>query len=136
MFRDAGWETTDVMPGTNRAWPEGAFFGFDRVHDARDARLPRPDFAWSPMPDQYALSAFERLEHGRTDRGPLMAQLELTSSHVPWTPFPKPVAWDAIGDGSIFAPQVEGAEPPDKVWKNDDRCARSTATPPCTRWTR
>ena len=40
---DAGWETTDVMPGTNRAWPEGAFFGFDRVHDAPHARLPRPE---------------------------------------------------------------------------------------------
>jgi hypothetical protein len=73
------------------------------------------------MPDQYTLSAFERLEHGRTDRGPLMAQLELTSSHVPWTPFPKPVPWDAVGDGSVFAPQVEGAESPDEVWKNDDR---------------
>ena len=121
MFRDAGWETTDVMPGTNRAWPEGAFFGFDRVHDARTLGYRGPNFAWSPMPDQYTLSAFERLEHGRTDRGPLMAQLELTSSHVPWTPFPKPVPWDAVGDGSVFAPQVEGAEPPDEVWKNDDR---------------
>ena len=51
-----------------------------------------------------------------------MAQLELTSSHVPWTPYPEARAdWDAVGDGSVFAPQVEGAEPPDEVWKNDDR---------------
>jgi hypothetical protein len=121
MFRDAGWETTDVMPGTNRAWPEGAFFGFDRVHDARGLGYRGPNFAWSPMPDQYTLSAFERLEHGRTDRGPLMAQVELTSSHMPWTPYPRPVPWEAVGDGSVFAPQVEGAEPPDEVWKNDDR---------------
>jgi hypothetical protein len=121
MFRDAGWETTDVMPGTNRAWPEGAFFGFDRVHDARTLGYKGPNFAWSPMPDQYTLSMFERLEHGRADRGPLMAQLELTSSHVPWTPYPRLVPWDAVGDGSVFAPQVEGTEPPDEVWKNDDR---------------
>lgn len=121
MFGEAGWETANVMPGTNRAWPEGAFFGFDRVHDARTLGYKGPNFAWSPMPDQYTLSAFERLEHGRTDRGPLMAQLELTSSHVPWTPYPRLVPWDAVGDGSVFAPQVEGTPPPDEVWQNDDR---------------
>ena len=121
MFGDAGWETTNVMPGTNRAWPEGAFFGFDRVHDARTLGYKGPNFAWSPMPDQYALSMFERLEHGRTDRGPLMAQLELTSSHVPWAPYPRPAPWEAVGDGSVFAPQVEGGEPPEEIWKDDDR---------------
>ena len=120
-FHQAGWETTSVMPATNRAWPEGAFFGIDRVHDGPSLGYRGPGFSFSPMPDQYALSAFERLEHGRTDRGPEFAQVELTSSHVPWTPFPKPVAWDAVGDGTVFAPQVEGAEPTDEVWKDDDR---------------
>ncbi len=110
-----------VMPATNRAWPEGAFFGIDRVHDGPSLGYRGPGFSFSPMPDQYTLAAFERLEHGRTDRGPEFAQVELTSSHVPWTPFPKPVDWDAVGDGSVFAPQVEGAEPPDEVWKDDDR---------------
>ena len=121
MFRDSGWETADVAPGTNRAWPEGAFFGFDRVHDFRTLGYKGPNFAWSPMPDQYTLTAFERMEHGRTDRGPLMAQVELTSSHVPWTPYPRALPWDAVGDGSVYGPQVEGTEPPDEVWKNDDR---------------
>jgi hypothetical protein len=120
-FHQAGWETTSVMPATNRAWPEGAFFGIDRVHDGPSLGYRGPGFSFSPMPDQYALSAFERLEHGQTDRGPEFAQVELTSSHVPWTPFPKPVAWDAVGDGTVFAPQVEGAEPADEVWKDDDR---------------
>ena len=72
------------------------------------------------MPDQYALAEFERLERGRADRGPLMAQVELTSSHVPLTPIPKPVDWNALGDGSIFAPQVEGAVTGDDVLKDDD----------------
>src|SRR5262249_54318927 len=31
-FRRAGWRTVGVMPGTNKAWPEGAFFGYDRVY--------------------------------------------------------------------------------------------------------
>ena len=89
-FRRASWETAALMPATDRAWPEGEFFGFDRVHDARTLGYRGPTFSWSPMPDQYVLSALERMERGRPDRGPLMAELALTSSHVPWTPTP---AW-------------------------------------------
>jgi hypothetical protein len=120
-FRRSGWETTSIMPATFRAWPEGDFFGIERVHDNAGLGYRGPNFSFSPMPDQYALAQFERLEHGRTDRGPEFAQVELTSSHVPWTPFPKPVDWNAVGDGSVFASQVEGAEPADQVWKDDDR---------------
>lgn len=31
-----------------------------------------------------------------------MAEIPLVSSHSPWSPIPKPVDWDAVGDGSIF----------------------------------
>jgi hypothetical protein len=89
-----------------------------------------PGFSFSPMPDQFALSAFERLEHGRTDRGPLLSQIELTSSHVPYTPIPKPVDWNALGDGTVFAPQVEGAVTGDQVLADGDlaRAQYRTAT--------
>jgi hypothetical protein len=50
-----------------------------------------------------------------------MGQVDLTSSHVPWTPVPRLVDWDAVGDGSVFGPQVQGVDPPDTVWKDDDR---------------
>ena len=120
-FARSGWETTVVMPATTRAWPEGRYFGFQRVHDHPNLGYRGPNFSFSPMPDQYTLAEFERRERGRTDRGPLFGQLELTSSHVPWTPYPKLIDWDAVGDGSVFASQVEGAEPADEVWKDDDR---------------
>jgi hypothetical protein len=119
-FRQAGWDTTSVMPATVRAWPEGQFFGIDRVHIGPTLGYHGPGFSFSPMPDQYTLAEFERLEHGRADRGSLFAQIELTSSHVPYTPIPKPVDWDALGDGSIFAPQVEGATPADDILKDGD----------------
>ena len=54
-FQQAGWETTSVMPATVRAWPEGAFFGIDRVHDGPSLGYRGPGFSFSPMPDQYAL---------------------------------------------------------------------------------
>ena len=61
-----------------------------------------PKFSWSPVPDQYTLSAFERLEHGKPDRKPLMAEIILASSHNPWAPIPRMVDWDEVGDGSVY----------------------------------
>jgi hypothetical protein len=119
-FHKAGWETTSVMPATVRPWPESAFFGIDRPHIGPTLGYRGPGFSFSPMPDQYTLEALQRLEHGRTDRGPEFAQVELTSSHVPYTPIPKPVDWNALGDGTIFAPQVEGAVSGDEVLADND----------------
>ena len=50
-----------------------------------------------------------------------MAQLELTSSHVPWWPYPKLIGWDDVGDGSVFTAQARRGGPPERVWKNADR---------------
>nr|WP_255426686.1 CDP-alcohol phosphatidyltransferase family protein [Pseudonocardia sp. C8] len=118
-FRDAGWETTAVMPGTTRAWPEATFYGHQRVHGADGLGYRGPPFSWSPMPDQYALAAFSRLEHDRTDRGPLLAEVALTSSHAPWTPVPPLLAWDAVGDGSVYAPFAGGQRPFESIFGGD-----------------
>ena len=50
-------------------------------------------------PDQYTLSAFEQTERSRPDRGPLMAEIPLVSSHWPWAKVPNLLDWDAVGDG-------------------------------------
>ena len=109
------------MPATIRAWPEGAFFGIDRVHDGPSLGYRGPGFSFSPMPDQYTLAAFERLEHGRAGprAGDGAGRADLQPRAVDADP--EAVDWDAVGDGTVFAPQVEGAEPTDEVWKDDDR---------------
>jgi len=101
-FARADWRTVGVMPGTTRAWPEGGFYGYDRVYDAHDLAYRGPKLGWAPMPDQYTLSAFRRLEHGRADRPPLMAEIALVSSHAPWAPVPGLVGWAEVGDGAVF----------------------------------
>jgi hypothetical protein len=118
-FRRAGWQTTAVMPGTTRAWPEGDFFGYQRVYDSRNLGYRGPSFSWATMPDQYTLSAFERLEHDRPDHPPLMAEIVLVSSHAPWAPVPRLVNWDDIGDGSIFDAMAEAGDPPDIIRTRD-----------------
>ncbi|MGW2614198.1 CDP-alcohol phosphatidyltransferase [Streptomyces sp. NPDC001500] len=103
-FRKTGaWDTVGVMPGVQKGWPEARFYGLDKVYNAFQMGYQGPKFSWSTMPDQYALEAFQRLEHGRTGRDkPLMSEIILTSSHQPWAPIPKMVGWDDLGDGSVF----------------------------------
>ncbi|MCW2718105.1 MAG: sulfatase [Pseudonocardia sp.] len=120
-FKKADWQTVGVMPGTTAAWPESRFFGIDTVYDARNLGYRGLNFSWSPMPDQYALAAYQRTEHGKPDRGPQMAEVVLTSSHVPWTPVPKLVPWDAVGDGSGYDATVRATDPPDVVWQDPQR---------------
>jgi len=107
-FRDAGWRTVATMPGTAKDWPEGSFYGYDRIYNAPSLDYHGPRFGWSPMPDEFTLEAIQARELGRARSTPLMLEIELTSSHIPWTPQPRQVGWDAVGDGSVFAPMAVG----------------------------
>ncbi len=105
-FRRADWRTLAVAPGVKKLWPEARVFGFDKIYAAHSLGYQGPKFSWSWMPDQYVLSHFEKTEHGLKDRAPLMAEIPLTSSHMPWTPLPSMVDWDDVGDGTIFEPMA------------------------------
>jgi hypothetical protein len=54
------------------------------------------------MPDQYVLQGLQRLELAKRHRRPLFAEVDLVSSHVPWTRIPQLIPWSDLGDGSIF----------------------------------
>ena len=116
-FARSGWETVAVQPGTTRAWPEGRFYGYDRTYDVHDLDYRGPKFGWASMPDQVVLDRLDRLELSRPDRGPVMAEVDLVSSHAPWTPVPRMVDWNALGDGSVFDGQ-DGA--PDAAKRSPD----------------
>jgi hypothetical protein len=80
-----------------------------------------PAFSWATMTDQFVLSAFERDEHAKLDRAPVMAQITLVSSHAPWAPIPRLVDWDAVGDGSVFTPMATEGDPADVIWRDPTR---------------
>ncbi|AKN73159.1 sulfatase [Streptomyces sp. PBH53] len=120
-FRTAGaWRTVGIMPGVGRAWPEGAFFGLDHVHDRARLGYHGPGFGWSQVPDQFTLEAFRRLEFGRRGRGPLMAEIILTSSHHPWAPVPRMTDWRTLGDGSVFRRIRKGGASAEEVWRSPE----------------
>ena len=120
-FRRADWQTVAVEPGLTYAWPEGTFYGYDRVYDSHTLGYNGPKASWATMPDQFTLQAFEKLERAKETRPPLMAEITFVSSHTPWAPIPDLVDWDAIGDGSIYGPMTANDPKPSEVWKDDKR---------------
>ena len=102
-FKRAGWRAVGVMPANRRAWPEGAsYYRYDAIYDRRNLGYRGPDFGLPPMPDQYTLQAMRRRELAARRRSPLFAEVDLISSHAPWTSIPRLVPWDEVGDGSVF----------------------------------
>ncbi|MEU0186290.1 sulfatase [Streptomyces sp. NPDC006207] len=116
--RTGDFRTVGMMPGVTRAWPEGKFFGLDHIHDSRTMGYQGPKFSWSPVPDQYTLSAFERLEHGKASNQPMMSEIILASSHNPWAPIPHMIDWDQVGDGSVYDAIKKEGKDPKEVWKD------------------
>ena len=121
-FSQAGWRTVDVVPANFRDWPEGqAFYGYDRVYDRRTLGYAGPGYGYAPMPDQFTLASFDRLELAGSDRPRVMAEIDLVTSHVPWAPLPRLVDWSQVGDGSIFLADAGKAPTRDVVWRSTDR---------------
>jgi hypothetical protein len=119
--RSAAWQTVGVEPGITFAWPEGRFYGFDRVYDSHTLGYHGPAYSWATMPDQFTLKSFTDKEYTRPGRDPLMAEITFVSSHTPWAPIPALLDWDEIGDGSVYTAQQRGAATAGEVWKDAAR---------------
>jgi hypothetical protein len=103
FFRDAGYRTVLVQPGTTKRWPEGEVIGFDQKYYAMDLDYRGPSFRWATMPDQYVIDFIHRREIARRPpegRPPLFVEYALVSSHSPWSHQPRVVDdWDDLRDG-------------------------------------
>lgn len=117
-----GFRTAAVMPQITLAWPESANMGFETVLTSVDLGYRGPAFNWVTMPDQFTLTALDRLLRSRLDeRRNLFAQVVLVSSHAPWVPVPEILDWDDIGDGRVFEEIAASGDAPDVVWRDRDR---------------
>src|SRR5262249_24816844 len=126
-FGKAGWRKVGFEPGNSYAWPEASFYGYDKVYDARNIGYHGPHFSWSSMPDQFALQQFAKFEYATPNRGPLLGEITLPSSHTPWAPLPKYLGWDQLGDGSVFGPIAQAGSTPEKVWKDSAQVRQAYA---------
>ena len=120
-FKRAGWRTVDDVPANNRDWPQRSFYGYDRVYDQRNLGYLGPTFAYAPMPDQYVLLALQRLELAKRDRRPVFAEVDMVSSHAPWTRIPDLIDWNDVGNGSVFSSMPVDQVSTAALWGDHDR---------------
>jgi hypothetical protein len=102
-FKRAGWRTVDDVPSNDRAWRPGTtFYHYDKLYDRRNVGYHGPTFAYASMPDQYVFAALQRNELAKQHRRPLFAEIDMVSSHTPWTRIPTMIPWNKVGNGSIY----------------------------------
>jgi phosphatidylglycerophosphate synthase len=109
-FDKAGWRTVSDSPEDDPVWPPGtSFYHFDKLYNRFNVGYRGPAFSYASMPDQYIMAAFQRNELGPGHQ-PVMAEIDLVSSHYPWAPLPTMVPWNKVGNGSIFDPMPARGE--------------------------
>jgi phosphatidylglycerophosphate synthase len=103
LFQRAGWRTVADVPSTHGSWPEGkSFYHYEKIWDRENLGYHGPKYGFSPMPDQYTFQALQKLELAKRNRPPIFSEIDTTSSHEPWTRIPPLIAWNGLGNGSIF----------------------------------
>ena len=119
-FRKAGWHTAADDPSDNVTWKPGTtFYHYEQLFDKLNVGYKGPKFSYSTMPDQYTLAEFQRNELAAGHK-PVMAEIDLTSSHEPWAPLPAMVPWNKVGNGSIFDAQPAESESATQVWRSNN----------------
>lgn len=115
-FARHGWRSVAWMPGLQRPWPEGAFYGFDRIADAHTLGYTGPAFGYWRIPDQAAMAllqaqelAGEPLPFGGT-RQPRFIVFPTLSTHAPFRPLaPYQRDWQRLLGRDAYSPEQVAA---------------------------
>ena len=116
-----------VVPSNNRDWPEGRFYQWEKIYDSRNIGYKGPRFGYPTMPDQFTLSAFQRLELAQERRRPVMAEIDLLSSHTPWSRTPRMIKESRVGDGSAFHAMKATLPTEEEIWTSSRRVQEAYA---------
>jgi hypothetical protein len=125
LFARAGWRTVADIPANNRDWPQGAYYDYDHIYDSRNVGYEGPRFGYPTMPDQYTLDAFHRLELAPEERRPVMAEIDLITSHAPWSRTPRMIDQSEVGDGSVYDGMPRGLPRAAEIWPSPERVKKA-----------
>ena len=110
-FDKAGWRTVGDDPADDGPLPpgtdvlplrQGFTTGSTSATTARPSATPR-----CPTSTPWPSSSGSELAPGHK---PVMAEIDLVSSHTPFVPLPTMVPWSKVGNGSIFDPMIAHTE--------------------------
>lgn len=107
-FAAAGYRSVALMPGVRHAWPEGRYYGFDRILDANGLKYRGPAYGGWVIPDQYSLHRLHQLEIASANRPPLLVVFPTINSHAPFAPLPPyHPDWNDVAVGSDTTPSSD-----------------------------
>ncbi|MGD8808762.1 MAG: hypothetical protein PVG24_04105 [Gammaproteobacteria bacterium] len=117
-FAKAGYRTVALMPGLKLAWPEGGFYGFDRIYDAAGIGYRGKPFGWWTIPDQYTVARMVEDEVKTPGRKPLFVVFPTIMSHMPFAPVPPYLPdWTAAADPAVYGEAAARRESAFGDWK-------------------
>lgn len=121
-FARHGYRTVGWMPGLQRPWPEGSFYGFDRLADVNGIGYVGPAFGYWRVPDQAAMALLHAQELARTpaERAPRFIVFPTLNTHAPFRPLP-PYLADGVraARADAYAPEQHAAALAAEVsWRN------------------
>ena len=114
-FARHGYRTVAWLPGIKRAWPEGTFYGYDRLADDAGIGYAGAGFGYWRIPDQAAMALLHAQELNRDNpsesRAPRFAVFATTNTHAPFHPLPPLVDdWTRLeGAHAYTAPETATA---------------------------
>ncbi|MDM0043269.1 hypothetical protein QTH91_02120 [Variovorax dokdonensis] len=108
MFHRQGWHTVGWMPGLQRAWPEGGFYGFDRIADAQGIGYEGLELGYWQIPDPASMALLHRQElaHRTASQAPRFIVFPTLGSHAPFRPLPPfDGDWARLATSQAYTPE-------------------------------
>jgi len=102
ILKEKGYRTVAAEPGIKWYWPDGLFYGFDRIYDFESLDYQGPPMGWWKIPDQFTLYRLYKEEIARAEK-PLFVKASLIMTHIPYYPVPAYVPeWNRFDDGTAY----------------------------------
>jgi len=102
ILKEKGYRTVAAEPGIKWYWPDGLFYGFDRIYDFESLDYQGPPMGWWKIPDQFTLYRLYKEEIARAEK-PLFVKASLIMTHIPYYPVPAYVhEWNRFDDGTAY----------------------------------
>lgn len=119
-FAARGYRTVAWVPGIQRPWPEGRFWGFDRYGELGSLGYEGLPFGYWQVPDQAAMALLARDElrsEGATGQ-PRFVMFPIVSTHAPFVPIaPVKTDWGALtGAGAYTQAERDAALAQPEDW--------------------
>ena len=106
-FKAHGWRTVNWMPGLQKPWPEGSFYGFDRYADAERTGYRGPPLGYWRIPDQASMALLhaQELAEPPAQRAPRFIVFPTLTSHAPFRPIaPYGPDWERLLRADAYTP--------------------------------